>query len=133
MGTFDGACHCGTVRFRVDAEITEVTTCDCSLCAKRNAVMAKIPETDLTILEGETALTLYQWNTRRAKHYFCSCCGVYVFHRKRVAPGHFGVNVFCLEGFDPASAPVRATAGANMTIEDVAGRPEWPGPRNGRL
>jgi hypothetical protein len=95
----------------------------------RHALMLKIPEAALTILQGEQALTLYQWNTRRAKHYFCKHCGIYVFHRKRSAPDHYGVNVFCLEGFDPAAWPVRATEGASMTIEDVAARPEWPGPR----
>lgn len=125
-----GACHCGAVRFTVDFEITELTTCDCSLCTIRNAVMAKVPEEALTVTAGVEHLTLYQWNTRRAEHHFCARCGIYVFHRKRAAQGHFGVNVFCLEGFDPASVPVRATEGANMTIEDPEARPEWPGPRS---
>jgi hypothetical protein len=117
------------VRYRVDWEIDELTTCDCSLCKMRNALMAKVPEHALTVLEGEEHLTLYQWNTRRAKHYFCSKCGVYVFHRKRAAPDHFGVNVFCLAGVDPTAFPHRATEGENMTIEDPAARPQWPGPR----
>jgi hypothetical protein len=128
---FRGSCHCGGGRFQVDAVITELTTCDCSLCAMRNAVMAKVPEQALTVLEGGSLLTLYQWNTRRAKHYFCSRCGIYVFHRKRAAPDHFGINVFCLENFDRASVPVRATEGLNMTVEDPAARAEWPGPRVG--
>ncbi len=124
-----GSCHCGAVKFRVDHVITELTTCDCSLCVIRNAVMAKVPQEALTILEGEAMLTLYQWNTRRAKHYFCRRCGIYVFHRKRAAPDHFGVNAFCLEDFDRASVPLRPTEGANMTVEDPSARPEWPGPR----
>lgn len=70
-----------------------------------------------------------EWNTRRAKHFFCSRCGVYVFHRKRAAPDHFGVNAFCLENFDPGSVAIRATEGANMTVEDPAARAAWPGPR----
>lgn len=131
MSGLPGSCHCGAVRFRIDAAIAELTTCDCSLCVKRNAVMAKVPEQVLTVLDGEAALTLYQWNTRRAKHYFCNRCGIYVFHRKRAAPDHFGVNVFCLGGFDPRSVPVRATDGVGMTIVDPAARPEWPGPRGG--
>ena len=125
-----GACHCGAVRFRVDAPIGELTTCDCSLCAMRNAVMAKVPEKTLTVLEGEDLLTLYQWNTRRAMHYFCSRCGIYVFHRKRALPDHFGINVFCLDDFDIASVPVRATEGAGMTVEDPDARAQWPGPRS---
>jgi hypothetical protein len=126
---FTGSCHCGSVRFSVDAAIDELTTCDCSLCVKKNAVMAKVSEQALTVLEGKEMLTLYQWNTRRAKHYFCSNCGIYVFHRKRAAPDHFGINVFCLENFDVTSVPTRATEGANMTVEDPAANPEWPGPR----
>ncbi len=129
LSAHPGSCHCGAVRFRVDADITELTTCDCSLCVKRNAVMAKVPEAALTIVSGEDDLTLYEWNTRRAKHYFCRRCGIYVFHRKRAAPDHFGVTVFCLDGFDAAAVPVRATEGANMTVVDAAPRPEWPGPR----
>lgn len=125
-----GSCHCGAVRFHIDeAAIMELTTCNCSLCARRNAVMAKIPQAALKVLAGEDALACYEWNTRRAKHYFCSRCGIYVFHRKRAAPDHFGVNVFCLEGFDAASLPVRATDGINMTIEDPDAREQWPGPR----
>jgi hypothetical protein len=118
--SFEGSCHCGAVRFRVDAVVTELTTCDCSLCKMRNALMLKVPEKALHIMQGEQALTLYQWNTRRAKHYFCRHCGIYVFHRKRAMPDHYGVNVFCLQGFDRASVPVRATEGATMTVEDPA-------------
>jgi len=129
MTVYAGSCHCGTVRFRVAAELTELTTCDCSLCTKRNALMAKVPEQALSILAGEDALTLYEWNTRKAKHYFCSRCGIYVFHRKRAAPDHFGLNVFCLAEFDPSSLPVRATEGANMTVVAPAPNPDWPGPR----
>jgi hypothetical protein len=124
-----GSCHCGTVRFEVDGVITELTTCDCSLCVKRNALMAKFPEQALTVVAGEDALSLYQWNTRRARHYFCSRCGIYVFHRKRSAPDHFGVNVHCFDGLDIRAFPVRATEGANMTLEDSNPRREWPGPR----
>jgi hypothetical protein len=42
-------------------------------------------------------------------------CGIYPFHRKRVTPDFCGVNVRCLESFDPAEIPVRATVGAGMS------------------
>ncbi|HEX7743238.1 MAG TPA: GFA family protein [Sphingobium sp.] len=129
MPRYSGSCHCGAVTFTIDAEITELTTCDCSLCVKKNALMTKVPEGVLTILTGADAQSLYQWNTQRAKHYFCATCGIYTFHRKRAAPDHFGVNVHCLDGFDPTSVPVRRTAGADMTVVSADPRPEWPGPR----
>ena len=129
MTIYAGSCHCGAVKFRVDAALTQATTCDCSLCVKRNAVMVKVPERALTVIEGEEVLTLYQWNTRIARHYFCRHCGIYVFHRKRAAPDHFGVNIYCLDDFDPRCVTVRPTEGASMTVEDRDPRPEWPGPR----
>lgn len=92
--------------------------------------MAKVPEDALTVISGEEVLTLYEWNSRRAKHYFCSRCGIYLFHRKRAAPDHFGVNAFTLATLDPASIPHRATEGEAMTIEDPQAREEWPGPRS---
>ena len=129
MSVLNGSCHCGRVRFRLLAEIAELTTCDCSLCVKKNAVMAKVPEAALVVTQGQEHLALYEWNTRRAKHFFCRGCGIYVFHRKRAQPDHFGVNVFCLDDFDPRTVPVRATEGANMPVVDAAPRDEWPGPR----
>lgn len=132
MTHHNGSCHCGGVRFRLTAPILELTTCDCSLCVKKNAVMTRVPEGALEITEGEDLLSLYEWNSRRAKHYFCSRCGIYVFHRKRAAPDHFGVNAFCLDGFDVSSIPVRPTEGANMSLVDPSSRPEWPGPRVAR-
>lgn len=128
--TYKGSCHCGGVTFRISAEqMDELTTCDCSLCARKNALMLKVREDALSILSGEELLSLYQWNTRRAKHYFCSRCGIYTFHRKRSAPDHFGVNVFCLEDFDRTGIPVRATDGMGMSVTGSEPRAEWTGPR----
>jgi hypothetical protein len=129
MGVWLGSCHCGAVKFRVEAEPEELTHCDCSLCARRNAVMMAVHESALTVLEGEDRLSLYQWNTRRAQHRFCSVCGVYTFHRKRSKPDHYGVNVFCLEGFDPASVPLRQAEGHGASVVGEGARAQWPGPR----
>ncbi len=59
-------------------------------------------------------MSTYQFHTHTAKHYFCSTCGSYRFHRKRTAPEHYGVHVYCLDNFDPAGIPVRATEGSGL-------------------
>ena len=128
MVSYRGSCHCSAVTFRIDAEIAELTTCDCSLCRRKNALMTKVHESALTILSGEDMLSAYAWNTHRAKHFF-KRCGVYTFHRKRAASDHFGINVFCLEVFDVRAFPVRATEGIGMSVVDSAARTEWLGPR----
>ena len=111
---FRGSCHCGAVQFEVETDLSELTTCDCSICRRKNAVMVKVHETRFKLVAGEESLTEYRFHTMTARHYFCRTCGIYPFHRKRVTPDYFGINVFCLEGFDPSGIPVRATAGAGM-------------------
>ena len=77
--------------------------------------MVKVPESRFELLTGAEDLAEYQFNTRTARHFFCRHCGIYPFHRKRVTPDQFGVNVFCLDDFDPAGIPVRATDGKGMS------------------
>jgi len=129
LPTYHGSCHCGAVRFEVTGEITDIATCDCSLCRKKNALMGKVPMAQLRLLTDWSALGLYQWNTRVAKHYFCKTCGIYTFHRKRAQPDWFSFNIHCLDDFDPAGMAVRAANGRDMTVEATNPRPEWPGPR----
>jgi hypothetical protein len=71
-----GACHCGAVRFTValPAELRGAR-CDCSICSTKGAVTVGAPLDALEIVEGADLLTLYQFNTGVAKHWFCSRCG----------------------------------------------------------
>ena len=93
-------CHCRAVE--LDVTLTEglekVRRCDCSFCVRRGAIAVSAPIDGVKIIEGSNNLTLYQWGTKTAKHYFCKTCGIYPFHRPRVAPDMVTVNVFCLEG-----------------------------------
>jgi hypothetical protein len=100
---FDGACHCRTVRFRVRLSegLKSARRCDCSYCRMRGAVAVTAPVGDLAITHGADALTLYQFNTGAAKHYFCSVCGIYTHHQRRSDPSQFGVNAACLDGISP--------------------------------
>ena len=76
--------------------------------------MVKVHESRFRLLSGEASLVEYRFHTSTARHFFCRTCGIYPFHRKRVTPDFVGVNVFCLEEFDPTGIPVRATVGAGM-------------------
>ena len=97
----DGQCHCGTVKFTADVEEPlRGGRCNCSICAIKGAVTVGTPLAGLKVVEGEDALSLYQFNTRVAKHYFCSKCGTYTFHQRRSDPNTYGVNVACL-GLNP--------------------------------
>lgn len=101
--TAEGKCHCGKVRFRVRLKngLHSARRCDCSLCRMRGAVAVSADATELTVMEGADALSLYQFNTKTARHYFCSHCGIYTYHQRRSNPGEYGINVACLEGVSP--------------------------------
>jgi hypothetical protein len=99
----DGACHCGTVRFR--ARLTDgfhtARRCTCSYCRMRGAVAVSAPAGGIEILAGTEALTAYRFNTGTAQHFFCSRCGIYTHHQRRSNPNEYGVNVACLAGVSP--------------------------------
>ena len=102
MRTYTGACHCGRVTFEIDTELDSAAICNCSICRRRNALMHRVSADRFRLTGGEEALTLYQFNTGTARHYFCGTCGIYPFHRPRIAPEAYTVKVNCLEGVDPA-------------------------------
>jgi hypothetical protein len=97
------ACHCGTVQFELDLPngLVSPRRCDCSFCRMRGAIAASVNLDGIRILTGRDKLTLYQFNTKTAKHYFCSICGIYTHHQRRSNPKEYGFNVACLEGVNP--------------------------------
>lgn len=114
--TYRGSCHCGKVRFEVDAELDHVRVCDCSICRRRGALNHRVNEADLRILTPLNELTVYQWNTKIAKDFFCPVCGILTFRRPRTAPDKWAVNVRCLERVDLASIPVKYVHGTKLDV-----------------
>ncbi len=105
--SYDAACHCGTVRFRVTLTegLASARRCTCSYCTMRGAVAVSAPLDGVTFVAGEDNLTLYQFNTRTAQHWFCRTCGIYTHHRRRSNPNQLGVNLACLQGVTPWDLP----------------------------
>lgn len=123
MPMLNGSCHCGAVQYTVeiDGVPENLRRCNCSLCRRKGALMASVPEDKLTITKGKDSLTLYQWNLKIASHYFCSTCGIYTFHRPRSAPDTWGINVGCIEGLDPFAyedVPVRDGASLSLASDE---------------
>ena len=96
-------CHCGGVEFELDLSdgLIDVRRCDCSLCRRRGAIVASVPISGIKIIEGAELLSLYQFNTKTAKHFFCKVCGIYTHHQRRSNPTQYGFNVACLDGINP--------------------------------
>lgn len=110
--TLTGTCHCGGVEFTIpaDTDMDTARRCDCSYCRRRWVPAAGVAAEDVKVVRGRELLGLYQFNTKVAEHFFCSNCGIYVFHRRRSDPAYFGVNIGCFDGVvmaDFNNSPIR--------------------------
>jgi hypothetical protein len=112
-----GSCHCGSVRFRFDGEpITTGLRCNCSICSRKGAVMSVpyySPE-DFALDEGAGCLGVYRFGDNVVNHYFCKCCGIYPFHDLATKPGHYRVNLGCVDGIDPLALAIDVVDGRSF-------------------
>ena len=113
MRTMTGGCHCGRVRFRVNADLDRVTECNCSICAKKGFLHLIVPPEQFELISGKDDLADYRFNTRTARHLFCKTCGVHSFYVPRSDPDKIDVNVRCLDGIDLDAVSVKSFDGRN--------------------
>jgi hypothetical protein len=95
--SYEGGCHCGRVRFRVQDDLSRVTECNCSMCTKKGFLHLIVPRDRFELLSGEGELTTYRFNTGVAQHLFCRTCGIHSFYVPRSDPDKIDVNVRCLD------------------------------------
>lgn len=100
MKKYHGSCHCQRVKFTVNTIINKLVSCNCSICSKKGVLHHRVIPEQFTIIEGKQFLSLYQFGTKEASHYFCKVCGIQPFSKPRAAPNMYSVNVRCLDDFD---------------------------------
>jgi hypothetical protein len=122
--TYQGGCHCGRVRFRVTADLSRVTYCNCSICAKKGFLHLIVAPEQFELLSGKEALTTYRFNTGVAQHTFCSNCGMHPFYIPRSDPDKIDVNVRCLDDVDLDSLMLGYFDGKNWE-QAISGPVPW--------
>ena len=116
-----GGCHCGRVRFEVDAPVeVEAVDCNCSMCRRSGYLHLIVEAGDFRLVSGADALTEYRFNTGTARHLFCSFCGVKSFYVPRSHPDGWSVNVRCLDPSEERRVTVRPFDGARWE-ESIGG------------
>lgn len=96
--THRGGCHCGAVRFEVDAPAQlKLLDCDCSMCRMTAFQHLIVPASRFRLTQGAEHLREYTFNTGTAKHRFCRRCGVKSFYIPRSHPDGYSVNARCLD------------------------------------
>jgi hypothetical protein len=117
MKRYKGSCHCGSISFDFSApQIDKGLRCNCSICIRKGAVMTAFtvaPE-DINIVVVEGCLSTYQFGSKTSKHYFCNQCGIYTFHEPQSKPGHYRLNIGCIEGVNPLELTIGVFDGASL-------------------
>ena len=119
LSTYDGGCHCGKVRYRVQIEKLAAIDCNCSICNKKGFLHVIIPASRFTLLQGSDDLSTYTFNTGIAKHHFCRHCGIHSFYRPRSHPDGYDINLRCLDDHPIDSFEITTFDGAHW--EDQIG------------
>lgn len=110
---YQGGCHCGAVRFEVEApDVIEADRCNCSICRKSGFLHLIVPLGRFQLIQGESALTTYTFNTGVARHTFCRTCGIKPFYSPRSNPDGIDINVNCLD-VEPSTVQVSEFDGRN--------------------
>ena len=119
-----GRCHCGATQFEVDAAPGDLTSCNCSFCSRRGALVAYYTPKQFRLTTARDRVSTYQWGHYVGQHHHCSICGVGTysefptftdkgvpdFDKPRV-----GVNARLFEDFDVESVP----------LTKLNGRDDW--------
>jgi hypothetical protein len=90
------------VQYEVQADLSSVISCNCSICSRTGALLAFVPAAQFKLRKGEDAQGDYQFNKHVIHHLFCKTCGIRSFS-KGIGPGGAemrAINVRCLEGVD---------------------------------
>ena len=124
--THTGGCHCGRVRFEVEApRDLEVVDCNCSMCRLTGYQHLIVEAERFRLLSGADALTEYRFNTGKARHLFCRYCGIKSFYIPRSHPDGVSVNARCLDEGSFRIAGVRKIDGRNWELHYPEGRGKY--------
>ena len=116
-----GGCHCGRVRFEVDAPARiDALDCNCSICRMTGFVHLIVPASRFRLVAGADALVAYAFGTGAAKHRFCRVCGVKSFYVPRSNPDGIDVNVRCIDDGSIESLHVTAFDDGDREASDAA-------------
>ena len=116
-----GGCHCGRVRFEVDAPARiEALDCNCSICRMSGFLHLIVPKTRFRLVAAADAFTEYTFNTGAARHLFCRVCGVKSFYIPRSNPNGVDVNVRCIDVGTLESVQIKPFDDAEREREEAA-------------
>ena len=122
MTIIQGSCHCGAIRFEIEAAPAQLTQCTCSFCSKRGVLWAYYPPRQFRLLTPVEDVSTYVWNSRTVKHHFCARCGCGTYSespdwssgKPDFDRPQIGVNARLLDDFELEAVPVQVVDGRRL-------------------
>ena len=119
---YHGSCHCGAVKYKVNMDLSVLAQCNCSICRKKGTIHQRISPEDFELLSGEDDLTLYQFDSKEAKHLFCKHCGIHSFSHPRYDPSKITINVRTLDDYDVQNSEYQLKMFDGQNWEEAAAK-----------
>ena len=69
---------------------------------------------NIDIFDSEGTLTSYKFATMTARHHFCSRCGIHTFVETRLNPGHYRINLGCVDEINALRLPAELYDGKSL-------------------
>ena len=118
MKEYKASCHCGAVRFTFSGpdRIESGLRCNCSICRRKGALMSafSLAPGEIHIEVTGDNLATYEFGSGVAKHHFCKTCGINPFHGTMRKPGHYRINLGCVDDLDATQLPFDVFDGASI-------------------
>ncbi len=125
-----GSCHCGAVRFSVEADSSKgASRCNCSICTKIAMTGRIVKPSAFTLLAGEESLGTYEWGAKISKRFFCRTCGIHCFGRgylAEVGGDYVSINLNCIDDLDPSALDIVYWDGRHDNWEAGPRPTPWP-------
>ena len=88
-----GGCHCKKVLFEFTSLIkVKLIKCNCTICKPLRYLHLIIPHKDFKLISNIKNIQIYQFGTKKAKHFFCKFCGVKSFYQPRSHQNAYSIN-----------------------------------------
>jgi hypothetical protein len=109
------SCHCGKIRLETNAELGQVTDCNCRTCTRAGLLSWRVDRRQVRLATPRSGLSTYVWRCIDEGTHFCPTCGTVMC---RTGPdGYFVLNAKCLDDVDVHTFSIRQYDG----LTDVPG------------
>ena len=112
-------CHCGATQFEIDSAPVEVSSCNCSFCAKRGGLWAYYKPAQFRLTTARDRVSTYQWGHYMGHHHHCAICGCGTYSEfpsfdtgePDFDDPRICINARLIEDFDLDAVPVKKVNG----------------------